>query len=543
MSQTNKRIKVSENINSGQDSSGTQCKISCNISQDGSPLLVENKDMRRLREETYETNDNFDDSMITLHNPHYLGVVPTFQLGSEYQKIRSLSLGLLGCLQDEQLLDILCQLDAQSLARFGCCSKHCYVFANTDDLWKHHVLAGLRSNYFTVPPGMWHFQGTWNKTFVYLYQHRKTTSLDMIPCENNEGGTFHFGPVASDVLFDAWLSATASIRSIWLKNNNIPRRVSNDLSAKDFVVQYEQQNTPVIIVGAAQDWEAIAKWSPESLVAELGSDHLFEAFDEFTGSYKMTIASYLNYARHQRDERPLYIFDPHFVEYSHKLRNSYTVPEQFEHDMMSFLGSSRPDWRWLLIGPSHSGTNFHVDPNHTSAWNTVIYGRKKCIMFPPHILPPGIQVCKGTGRVEQNDSVIAWFLHYYDKIHQDPLLRRHVKECLCNPGDTLFIPDGWWHLILNLEETVAITQNYVSPSNLQRCLTFLRTGHPQYMSHAGPPDLEDRFKDVLEKHVPKLVVQALQGEKPLSISLNVANIQGRGTIQPFSFNFMQSDKI
>lgn len=30
------------------------------------------------------------------------------------------------------------------------------------------------------------------------------------------------------------------------------------------------------------------------------------------------------------------------------------------------------------------------DPNATAAWNAVLKGRKKWILFPPHIIPPGV---------------------------------------------------------------------------------------------------------------------------------------------------------
>jgi hypothetical protein len=125
----------------------------------------------------------------------------------------------------------------------------------------------------------------------------------------------------------------------------------------------------------------------------------------------------------------------------------------FQEDYFEAMGSRRPDHRWIIIGPERSGSSFHKDPNGTSAWNATITGSKKWIMFPPHIIPPGVHPNADGSEVTTPNSLMEWMVHYYDEAK-----KLHPIECTTRPGDLIFVPKGWWHMVINLESTIAVTQ-------------------------------------------------------------------------------------
>ena len=99
----------------------------------------------------------------------------------------------------------------------------------------------------------------------------------------------------------------------------------------------------------------------------------------------MYLKDYLWYATQGAavDDNPIYLFEK--LTGDHRLLGDYTVPKYFtsEYDLFTAVSPPLITARWLLLGPPRSGSNIHFDPNHTSAWNTLLLGHKKWVLFPP----------------------------------------------------------------------------------------------------------------------------------------------------------------
>jgi len=476
--------------------------------------------------------------------PHPHGILP---LGNLYcaQASPVLRKGLLLTLSDSILLDVISYFDCRSLGQWCCCGRISYLFGMGDEVWRDCFLRWLisrggdgsdtkeddtiedkskirkvKTSRNHLPSAILNFGFVatgWRDTFSKRVLALSNSALNYKPHSPLQ----NLPALYSEELYRPHLCAHFTFPSDFLRDETVDRRKLCDLGVGVFERDYEEKNVPVVILGGSECWPCVRDWGKVGVLvnktntntnstaaAECGSKSAPPTFRATSGKcsipVEFTLSTYLEYARCQRkDEAPLYFFDRDFVAKCPQLGKDYqselkktcpffcTTPEN-PSDLFSLLGSDkRPDHKWLIIGPQRSGSSFHIDPNCTHAWNCPIIGRKKWIFYPPGHPPPGVIPSSDGDDVAMPISLGEWVIDFWkEHVKRKQKLKREGRweemplECVVSPGDILFVPHGWWHTVINLEEeegspgemmpNIALTQNYVSKSNLPDAFRFLR---------------------------------------------------------------------
>jgi hypothetical protein len=346
--------------------------------------------------------------------------------------------------------DIVHYLTNKELLVLSSASKILRLIIMTDKTWKRMVLQKTA----TIQ-----FQGTWKKTAEF-HKTKRITDYQ-----------WH------SVYFSPYLSGLNALRHFDLQSIDSCASDTQDRVCVfkegemcfERLLEFERYCEPfMVLTGTKTSWISNSIWKLEELSKFAGNRKVLVGNQDGNPHFViMTMNTLIEYFATQADECPLYLFDKGFGEEIPFLLKAYNIPDFVCEDLLYHLGPNRPAFRWLVIGPMRTGASWHVDPPGTSAWNTLISGRKLWALYPPQKEPPGAR---------GNESSLLWFSTVFPTL--GPLDRPLL--IVQNPGDTIVVPSGWWHCVLNLiSVNIAVTQNFCSRIYFSAYLKNLKKSNPE----------------------------------------------------------------
>ncbi|KAI5291097.1 hypothetical protein KEM54_006320 [Ascosphaera aggregata] len=418
---------------------------------------------------------------------HPLGVKPSGNALTATSDIRP-SMGMLANVPDDTIMMCLELLDARDLRALSATCKALYAFGRSEELWRALFVSKSISSF------------TWRGSWYATYNNLPRSIIASPDCSS----------LYSDTLYRPFQCANISLAPFVTripKENTIARL--SDLTHEEFLDKWSDK--PFILTEPVKSWPIYKNWSTRDALQSHGKKYFrAEAVD-------WKLRDYYEYMEENLDESPLYLFDNKFVttmglqgpdscvtdlsngtveDIKSSETPSFWPPPCFGQDLFSALGSMRPDHQWIIIGPTRSGSSFHKDPNATSAWNAVLRGAKFWIMFPANnnFTPPGVFVCEDESEVTAPLSIAEWLLTF----HAEARRTAGCLEGICREGEILHVPSGWWHLVVNIEASVAITQNFVPTQHLPAVLGFLKH-KPDQVSGFKKEVCEEAFVEFVER--------------------------------------------
>ncbi len=241
----------------------------------------------------------------------------------------------------------------------------------------------------------------------------------------------------------------------------------DDITPEDFKEKYYKTSTPVIIKNLAKQWPAYNKWN-------------WQYFKDIVGNKKVAIYNNVKSDAYT----PINAADAYttFGEYVDMISKGPAGWRIFLFNIFSHAPQLTQDFTWpdkymkgfvkrvpmLFTGGQGSITHMHFDIDLSHILHTQFGGRKRVLLFPYE------EQHKLYRRPFEVLSMVD-FSNYYDSekskvdYNQFPALQ-YAKgyDIILEPGDTLFMPGGYWHHMEYLESGFAMSLRAMRPKLSQK---------------------------------------------------------------------------
>ncbi|MCY7352003.1 MAG: cupin-like domain-containing protein [Cytophagaceae bacterium] len=255
-------------------------------------------------------------------------------------------------------------------------------------------------------------------------------------------------------------------------------RLGTMIVEKKYVMAYEEfaqkhlfANHPVVIGDACKDWPAKDKFTPEFFKTNYGErevivegkrfklgdfiDLMMSATEDNPAPYPCKLQMDRDYPELVPDVMP---------------RFSYALPDRTHSKLLPgrFLGGA--DTLELFFGsPGGQFPYLHYDYMCLHAYITQVYGQKEFTVMPPEQTPYVYPKPDNRWVSEVNDAKKP-------DLEKFPLFAKATPlTFVVGPGETLFIPCGWWHTARSLTPTISVALDCLNASNWTMFMREVKT--------------------------------------------------------------------
>jgi hypothetical protein len=213
----------------------------------------------------------------------------------------------------------------------------------------------------------------------------------------------------------------------------------------DFIQDYKETRTPVLLKSGASDWPLMQKWSKEYISTRMGS-YVCKVVKDSRPAYAQGRTTLKKYFQHQSLSDSTLTLD----------QFNPSKPPLFFQDIAypnPFFTKRQIHRFFYFHAHKNAGTLPHI---HGNAFNILQEGKKEWIFYDAskEHNPQGYEVLQDSNRRYGIGSHAKdWFRKEVPRL---PRKLDHVYRCEQQPGDIVFIPHGFCHAVLNHSEVMGI---------------------------------------------------------------------------------------
>lgn len=236
-----------------------------------------------------------------------------------------------------------------------------------------------------------------------------------------------------------------------------------DLAPEAFRDEFYATNQPVILEDVAADWPAMRLWDPAYLREVLGDEPVEimadrDADDRYevnSVAHKRTVpfSTYVDGVLSTRGNDAYLVANNRLLERqaARPLWNDITIDTRY------LYADPPPGTVFLWFGPAGTVTPLHHDI--ANILFTQVHGRKRVTL----ISPLQSQYLYNDVAVYSSVDLKAPDLEKFPKF-----ARVQPVDVVVEPGQTLFIPVGWWHYVESLDTSITLSfTNFRLPNSFQ----------------------------------------------------------------------------